>query len=293
MAAPALRSSLSRGRVVELSVVLPCYRAATLAERSVRELVAFLGPRVGSFEVIVVDDGGGDFPPGVFAGLENVTLLSLPTNAGKGAAVRAGMRAARGAVRVFTDVDLPYDLDLITCMAWFVRDRGYHMVIGDRTLPGSVYRTAIGWQRKAASALFSVFVGRIVTGGGYFDTQCGLKAMRGDVADELFRLQRLDRFAFDVELVYLAIVHRLDVKRIPVVLRRNETSSVRLLRDSTQGFADLMRIKYHRTRGSYRSPELERIVREDFDRAHALADQELADANAHAARRRREQMTAR
>ncbi|MGE5865400.1 MAG: hypothetical protein ACM32J_09895, partial [Rhizobacter sp.] len=88
------------------------------------------------------------------------------------------MRAARGAVRVFTDVDLPYDLELIDVMAWFVRERGYHVVIGDRTLPGSQYRTAIGWQRHLASAVFSTFVGRLVTG-GFFDTQCGLKALRG------------------------------------------------------------------------------------------------------------------
>lgn len=249
----------------ELSVILPCYRSASLAAASVLRLDAFFRDIGLSSEIIVVDDGGGDFPAQPWDPALSARLLRLPINRGKGAAVAAGMRGARGRVRVFTDVDLPYDLELLPVIVGYIRDQGFHVVIGDRTLPDSVYLTDQSLQRRIASALFSQFVGRMVTG-GFFDTQCGLKGMRGDVADELFGLQRLDRFSFDVELVYLALKHKLDIKRIPVQLRNNETSTVRLMRDASQGVIDVFRIKWHQLRGDYKSGVLEEMVRRDYQR---------------------------
>ena len=251
----------------ELSVVLPCYRAASLAAQSVVRLQEFLTTCDLSWEVIVVDDGGGDFGD-EWATEGQVRLVRLPVNRGKGAAVRAGMRAARGAVRVFTDVDLPYDLSLLLVIARYITERRFHVVIGERTLPGASYAADIGWKRRIASGVFSLFVGKIAMG-GFFDTQCGL-GFRGDIADHVFALGRLERFAFDVELVYISLVHRLDIKRIPVQLRRNDTSSVRLLRDSVQGFIDVFRIKGYQLRGAYDSDSLDRIVSADF--AQALDD---------------------
>jgi hypothetical protein len=114
-----------------------------------------------------------------------------------------------------------------------------------------------------ASALCSQFVGSLVTG-GFFDTQCGLKAMRGDVADAVFPLLRVDRFAFDVELVYVALKHRLDLRRIPVRLVSNETSSVRVVRDSVRAVRDVLGIKWNQVRHAYQSPVLSRIIESDF-----------------------------
>ena len=249
----------------DLSVVLPCYRSAPLAAESVATLRSFLTAGDLSWEIIVVDDGGGDFDA-AWTDVGPIRLVRLPANRGKGAAVRAGMREARGAVRVFTDVDLPYDLSLLPVIARYITERRFHVVIGDRTLPGASYTADIGWQRRLASGIFSLFVGKIATG-GFFDTQCGLKGFRGDVADHLFTLGRLERFAFDVELVYISLVHRLDIKRIPVQLRRNDTSSVRLLRDSVQGFVDVFRIKGYQLSGAYDSDVLDRIVATDFAQA--------------------------
>jgi dolichyl-phosphate beta-glucosyltransferase len=248
----------------ELSVILPCYRAAHLARRSVEELSAALEDTGLSWEVIVVDDGGEDFDPREWRDHPAVKLLTHSTNRGKGAAVRTGMLVARGRVRVFTDVDLPFGTDLLTVMYSYLRDGAFHVVIGDRRLPESSYHQSMALPRRLASALFTGFVGRIVTG-GFFDTQCGLKGLRGDVADALFPILRLDRFAFDVELVYVALKHRLDIKRIPVQLVHNESSSVRLIRDSARGVVDIGRIKVNQLRGRYRSAALEQIVRRDFE----------------------------
>ena len=259
----------------DLSVILPCYRAAALARRSVDDLTTTLEDSGLAWEVLVVDDGGNDFRADDWRDDPRVRLLQLGKNRGKGAAVRTGMLAAKGQARVFTDVDLPFGIDLIPVMSAYLRDGGFHLVIGDRSLPGSSYHQATSWARRIASSVFTEFVGRIVTG-GFFDTQCGLKAVRGDVADVLFPLLRVDRFAFDVELVYVALKHRLDIKRIPVQLVHNETSSVRLLRDSARGAIDVCRIKANQVRGLYDSSVLDDIVRRDFDSLRSASGNERA-----------------
>jgi dolichyl-phosphate beta-glucosyltransferase len=246
----------------EISVVLPCYRSAELARRSVGRLARFLEETFASYEIVVVDDGGGDFDSS-WAVEGPVRLLALPENRGKGAAVRAGMLACRGRVRVFTDVDLPFETEAFLASTRFINERGFHLAVGDRTLPGSSYALEIGWRRRLASAVFSKLVGVSLTG-GFIDTQCGFKAFRGDVAESLFAIARIDRFAFDVELLYIALLYRTDIKRIPVRLRNNETSAVRLVRDSLRMLFDMGKIRLFAWRGAYRCPELARIVAADL-----------------------------
>jgi dolichyl-phosphate beta-glucosyltransferase len=246
----------------EISVVLPCYRSAELARRSVDRLARFLDETFGSYEIVVVDDGGGDFDAS-WPREGPVRLLALPANRGKGAAVRAGMLASRGRVRVFTDVDLPFETEALLVSMRFITERGFHLAVGDRTLPGSSYALEIGWRRRLASAVFSKLVGMALTG-GFIDTQCGFKAFRGDVAESLFAISRVDRFAFDVELLYIALLYRTDIKRIPVRLRNNDTSAVRLVRDSLRMLFDMGRIRLFAWRGAYRCPELARIVAADL-----------------------------
>lgn len=272
----------------EISVVLPCYRSAELARCSAERLARFLAASFGSHEVVVVDDGGGDFDAS-WPEAGPLRLIRLPANRGKGAAVRAGMLASRGQVRVFTDVDLPYDLELIAAAACFIRDRGFHLAVGDRTLPGSSYALEVGWRRRLASAVFSQLVGTFLTG-GFFDTQCGFKAFRADVAEALFGMARIDRFAFDVELLYLALLYRADIKRIPVRLRNNETSAVRLLRDSLGMLLDVARIRLFAWRGAYRCPPLAAIVAGDFATI-ATGATGAAEAAGAAGRRLRSQRT--
>jgi glycosyltransferase involved in cell wall biosynthesis len=215
------------------------------------------------YEIIVVDDGGGDIDRARLERRGSVRVITYPRNRGKGAAVRAGMLAADGQVRVYTDADIPYGTRPIVDIMGYILDRGFHAVIGDRTLRGSAYvEPPLG--RRALSYVASGFIGRLVTG-GFFDTQCGLKAFRGDVADELFKLVRVERFAFDVEVIYLCLKYRLDIKRIPVRLETNSTSSVRLIRDSTRGMVDLFRIKIRQSMGVYYSSKLEGLISEEYD----------------------------
>ncbi len=248
---------------VALSVILPCYKAAELARRSVMRLTHALAGRIPSYEIIVVDDGIGDCEPmmrDLPTGLGGqVHVITLPQNRGKGGAVAAGMKSASGHVRVFTDVDIPYGTTPIMLVESLIRTRGFHMIIGDRTFPQSRYETELSFGRRVASGVFSSITATLITG-GFFDTQCGLKGFRGDIAEELFGLQAVERFAFDVELIYLALTYGLEIKRIPVVLERNSTSSVKLARDSAQTFIDVARIKLHQLRGAYNSDVLRGLV---------------------------------
>ena len=248
---------------VALSVVLPCYKAAELARQSVMRLTHALAGRIPSYEIIVVDDGIGDCEP-LLRDLPTgpggqVHVITLPENRGKGGAVAAGMKSASGRVRVFTDVDLPYGTTPVMLVESLIRDRGFHMVIGDRTFPQSRYETELSFGRRMASGIFSKITATLVTG-GFFDTQCGLKGFRGDVAEALFGLQCVERFAFDVELIYLALTYGLEIKRIPVMLERNTTSSVRLGRDSLHTLIDVTKIKLHQMSGDYESIQLRGLV---------------------------------
>ncbi len=260
-----------------LSVILPSYRAGDLARESTERLASALSESGLTWEIIVVDDGGATPSTETQHGVNGIVRsISLPANRGKGAAVREGMRSARGAVRVFTDIDLPYGTASILLVESLIRTRKLHIVIGDRTFPQSRYAADLPAARRLASRAFSQLTATFVTG-GFFDTQCGLKGFRGDVADALFGLQKLERFAFDVELIYLALVYGLEIKRIPVTLEANRTSSVNLVRDSLRTIVDLARLRLNRLRGDYDSPVLADLVA-----------RECADAKGEQAARREE-----
>lgn len=249
----------------EISVVLPCFRAAERAMVSVTELRPVLEAAApGSWEIVVVDDGGRDFSSHPWKAEPAVRLLQLPHNAGKGRAIKTGMLKASGHARVYTDVDLPYGPELIPVIADLLLRESFHLVIGDRRLPTSRYREEMGPVRRWLSAAGTFFIGTLVTG-GFFDTQCGLKGVRGDVADLLVPRLTIERFAFDVELVYLALRHNCDIKRIPVELRADrEPSTVRPLRDALQAARDVFGIKIRALRGDYDCPPLARLLDAEF-----------------------------
>lgn len=230
-------------RDIELSVVLPCFRGASLASETVAELKTVLDASFpDQWEIIVVDDGGGDFPPG-WSPDPAVSLIGLDRNHGKGRAVREGMARARGRARIYTDIDLPYDPWLIPVMAEYLLADGFHVVVGDRRLPESSFPNDQPLVRRSVSSVATFLIGTLVTG-GFFDTQCGLKGLRGDVADFLFPMIRTDRFVFDVEVVYVALRFNCSIKRIPVTLGNpTGVSTVRPLKDAARSFFDLLRIK--------------------------------------------------
>jgi dolichyl-phosphate beta-glucosyltransferase len=253
----------------ELSVVLPSFRGAKSAKAELPVLLDFLRSLRRSHEVIIVDDGSVDDGATARVATEfGCRFLENPTNQGKGASVRRGMLAAKGRLRMFTDIDVPYEAESMARALYYLDARGFHMVAGDRRLPSSSYFTQVSGLRRFSSVVYSNVVGRLVAG-GWYDTQCGLKGFRGDVADDLFSVGIVDRFAFDVELFYVALKRNYDIKRIPVRLRKNDSSTVRVLRDGLAMVRDLGRVLAHQALGRYKGPHQQ--ILEDHDGAAVQA----------------------
>jgi dolichyl-phosphate beta-glucosyltransferase len=262
-------------RAPDLSVILPAFNAGSFIRSTVGELLAYLDAKQLDAEIVVADDGSTDGTSDLLPPDPRVRVVQLPRNRGKGAALRAGMLEARGKVRIFTDADLPYGTAPIAYAYGYISKRRFHAVIGDRTLPGSRYAHT-GLLRSGISAIASFTFRTLVTGGVY-DTQCGLKGFRGDVADELFRLAAVNGFAIDVELIYLLLKYRLDVKRIPVRLQQNAPSSVRVLRDSLRASVDILRMRARWARGRYASQALVQIGIKDLSAEGADLDPAAPD----------------
>lgn len=244
--------SFSPSHNITLSIVLPSYKGDSLLKRHIPDLKEYLSQFDMSFEIIVVDDGSEDDGATKLIAEElGCRYLANSKNAGKGAAVRKGVLDAKGKYIIFTDVDFPYTFSAINRFLYYLDFKDYHMVAGDRTLDKSHYYAKIPLLRQILSHIFSNFAGRFFVG-GWYDTQCGIKGFRSDVAKDIFTVGRINRFAFDVELFYIALKRNYDIKRVPVVLRVQEGSVVNILRDGLVMLKDVLRIRWYYWRGRYR-----------------------------------------
>jgi dolichyl-phosphate beta-glucosyltransferase len=236
---------------LRLSVVVPAYGEADRIGETVRRLgaaLADLGPAGGS-EVIVVDDGSSDgtADAALAAGADQVVVQ--PHNRGKGAAVRAGVLAARGRTVAFTDADLAYAPDQIRRVLAAIED-GWDVAIGDRRHPDSRTLAAASPLRSLGSRIIN-WLGYAVLLGSYRDTQSGLKGFRSDVAGFVFARTRVDGFAFDIEVLHLVERHRLSLVEVPVDVANTRRSTVRAVRDAARVLGDLARIRRWSAEGAY------------------------------------------
>lgn len=257
-----------------LSLVIPAFNSVEYLSGNVRRVRDFYAQAGIDGEIVVVDDGSTDGTADSVDQTDRIRVVRVP-HGGKGAALRAGMAATSGTICGFTDADLPYGTESLPLAISYIRDRRYHAVIGDRTLPGSAYEST-GLLRTAVSE-FASFSFRTMVTGGIYDTQCGFKLFRGDVGREVFRLSRIHGFAIDVELIYLLLKYRLDIKRIPVRLERNAPSSVRVVRDSAAAFRDIATIRWNWATGRYRAPLLVSLLQEELRRDVENARLHVAD----------------
>jgi dolichyl-phosphate beta-glucosyltransferase len=227
---------------LRLSVVIPAYRERERIAGAVTSVRETLAPLVagGDLEIVVVDDGSGDGTAHLAKEAGADQVIELPVNRGKGAGVRAGVFAARGRSIVFTDADLSYSpvqiLRLLT-----ETEAGWDVVIGNRRHAETATLAPNRPIRELSGRVFNLAASAVLQR-RYRDTQCGLKAFRSDAARELFRETRIDRFAFDVEILHLAERHRCYITEVPVELTNALLSSVRLGPDALQMAGDLVRL---------------------------------------------------
>ncbi len=236
---------------VRLSVIVPAYREADRIATTVHALRTALADvdRNGGLELVVVDDGSfdGTGDRADAAGADQV--VSLPQNRGKGAAVRAGVLAARGRTIAFTDADLSYAPDQLLRLLVEVEE-GWDVVVGSRKHIETNVLVKGRRLRELSGRVFNVLTLGVLLG-QYRDTQCGLKAFRADVARLLFSAARIDGFAFDVELFHLIERYRLSLLEVPVDLANSETSTVRVGLEGLRMLRDLFRVRRWASSGVY------------------------------------------
>jgi dolichyl-phosphate beta-glucosyltransferase len=240
-------------RELSLSIIVPAFNEAQRISPTLEALDRHLAGRC-SYEILVVDDGSTDDTVEVVRRLAEIhpALAVLPTrpNRGKGHAVRAGMLAARGRIRVMSDADgsiPPCQLDaLIAPLAAGEAD----IAIGSRYASGAqVSSPQPGW-RRAWSRLVNRVVQRSLVP-GVRDTQCGFKAFSADAAEAIFRRCRIDGWAFDLEA--LALAHRLGLRmrEVAVAWQDDPRSRVRPVRDFVRVVREWLTIRANLRRGVY------------------------------------------
>lgn len=233
------------------SLIIPSFRGSTILQKQLPGFIEFLKKKGLDYEILIVDDGSQDSgATKEVAEKLNCRYFELSKNQGKGAAVRKGMQEAKGLFRIFTDVDIPFEFETYERFLYYLDQKEFDVVIGDRTLKDSSYFTEITWLRKMGSKFFSTLVGRFVAG-GHFDTQCGIKGFKASVAEDLFGVSKINSFAFDVELLYVSLKRNYDIKRLPVKLRCQDGSTVRVILHGLGMLNDLLKIKRNHIKGVY------------------------------------------
>lgn len=224
-----------------LSLVIPAFNEATRLGRGLPQLVEALTSE--ETEILVVDDGSTDNTADVarrrLASWPQYSVVSLAHNSGKGAAVRAGVFQARGDVIAFVDADMATDPRDIVALVHALE--GNHVAVGSRALGASVVD-----DRSAHRAVMTRTFGMLVTALVQLpvtDTQCGFKAFKGSIAKLLFHGSRIDRFAFDVEVLNLAARLGLRTKEVPVRWTDMAGSHVRPIHDAAQMLGDVARTR--------------------------------------------------
>jgi dolichyl-phosphate beta-glucosyltransferase len=238
--ADAFRASV--GAAPALTVILPCYNEAERLPGTLQALLAHLSAAPGEVEVLVVDDGSTDATATVAeaaaAADGRVRVLSYRPNRGKGFAVRTGVLAARGELVVFTDADgsySPSDLDRIVAAL-----AQAPVAIGSR--PSASGPVA----RRAASRVFNLAI-RGALGLPFGDTQSGLKGFQRAAAQEIFRRARVDGFAFDVEVLWLAHQLGLEVTEVGVQALERQGSKVQMVADALAMLGEVWTVRRART----------------------------------------------
>jgi len=231
---------------IELSIVVPSYNEELRLPPSLDRIAAYVADSGRSTEVLVVDDGSEDRTAAVaaaYAGrIPNLRVLPNGRNRGKGYSVRHGMLEARGRIVLFTDADLSAPIEeadkLLAAMA------RYDVAIGSRAMDRSLIKVHESAFREFAGVIFNKIV-RMVLRLPFVDTQCGFKACARERCRIIFEQQRIERFGFDPELLYLARRHGLRAVEIPVRWSHSPATKINMMRDSIQMFVDVFTIRWN------------------------------------------------
>ena len=237
----------------ELSIIIPSFNEESRLPDSLEKIAAYIRNSRSETEVLVVDDGSTDATAAVvqlhYQKLPGLRVISNGNNRGKGYSVRHGMQEAKGRIVLFTDADLSAPIEEADKLLKALETND--VAIGSRAINRNLISVRQSRFRELAGIIFNSVV-RLILRLPFVDTQCGFKAFRREPCRIIFEQQRIERFGFDPELLYLARHHGLRAAEIPVRWAHSPATKVSMFRDSVQMFVDVFVIRWNALTGLYR-----------------------------------------
>src|SRR5579859_2635567 len=237
----------------QLSIVIPAYNESARIEQTLDKVMTCIETQGWDAEVLVVDDGSRDNTPEIVARwmklFPRLHLVQNPGNKGKGYSVRNGLLQAAGEVVMFTDADLSAPMEEAERLLAAI-DEGADVAIGSRWLDRARQTIHQPLYRQFFGRCFN-WITRTVMGLPFKDTQCGFKAFRREVAQVVFRLQRIERWGFDPEILFIARKLKYTIREVPVTWGHDERSRMSYLKDGMKMLEEMAVIRANSLRGRY------------------------------------------
>ncbi len=234
-----------------LTIVIPSYNEAKRLPRTIPQVAHFVDSQDEEIEVIIVNNNSRDETRQIAdefaAKFPYVRVIDEPRQ-GKGAAVRTGLLAGRGAYLFIADADLSMPIAEVVKFLPPQAD-AYDVAIGSREAPGAV-RYDEPEYRHIMGRVFN-FIVRLLAVPGFHDTQAGFKAFRREAARDIAQRQTIDGWAFDVEVLFIALRHNYKVIEIPIEWHYRPNSRINPLKDSFDMFVEVWNIRRKGMRGVY------------------------------------------
>ncbi len=242
----------------DLSVVIPVYNEEKRVRKTLDEVFTYLRLKKIKSEILVVDDGSKDKTLEVVGRFKkmstashNLKILKHKVNQGKGAAVRTGALAAQGNVILYMDADNATPLSEYEKFKADLK-KGVDVIVGSRAVDRKQVKVRQPLHRELIGRIGNIII-QLLLVPGIGDTQCGFKAFSQKAAKVIFPLQTIERFGFDVELLYLVRKYRFSMVERSVIWRDDPNTRVNALRDSIRTFAELFIIRWNNIKGLYSS----------------------------------------
>jgi len=236
-----------------LSIVIPAYNESARIEATLARVLECVDTRHWDAEILVVDDGSTDNTAAIIqqwmARHPQLHLVKNPGNRGKGYSVRNGLLQSAGDIVMFTDADLSAPIEEATSLIEAI-DAGADVAIGSRWLDKQKQTVHQPIYRRFFGRCFN-WVTRRIIGLPFKDTQCGFKAFRRDAAQVIFRLQTIERWGFDPEILYIARKLKFTITEVPVTWGHDERSRISYLKDGMKMLEEMAEIHTNSLRGRY------------------------------------------